>query len=81
MRAFILLKVTPNETTGLMSRLQEHESIQEASLIHGPYDCLVEVEAKGLPEINEAVAGIRSLKGVVDTLTCLVVHSWQRREA
>jgi DNA-binding Lrp family transcriptional regulator len=81
MRAFVLLKVNPPDTPELMSRLQKQECILEASLIHGPYDCLVEVQAPGLVEINEAVAEIRLIKGVVDTLTSLVVHSWQRQEA
>jgi DNA-binding Lrp family transcriptional regulator len=64
-----------------MDRLQDQECIQEASLIHGPYDCLVEIQAPSLAEINEAVAEIRMIKGVVDTLTSLVVHSWQRQKA
>ncbi len=78
MRAFVLLKVSPQETARLMQALKEEGRIQEANLIHGPYDCVLEVDGKDLEAINEAVMRIRSMQGVNDTLTCLVIQSWQR---
>ncbi len=78
MRAFVLLKVSPQETAQLMQDLKQEEQIQEANLIHGPYDCVLEVDGKDLEAINGAVMRIRSMAGVTDTLTCLVIQSWQR---
>ncbi len=78
MRAFVLLKVSPQETAQLMQDLKQEERIQEANLIHGPYDCVLEVDGKDLEAINGAVMRIRSMPGVTDTLTCLVIQSWQR---
>lgn len=77
MRAYILLKVNPNDTTELMRLLRGVSGIQQANLIHGPYDCLLEVHTKSLEGINEVVSTVRALKGVTDTMTCLVVQSWQ----
>ncbi len=78
MRAYILLKVSPQETMSLMRNLKEEQGITQASVIHGPYDCLVEVEAKDLDEINQIMMRIRAMAGVIETLTCLVVQSWRR---
>lgn len=78
MRAYVLLKVMPQDTTELMRKLQDETGITEASLIHGPYDCVAHVEAKDLPGINDAVMRIRAIPGVLETLTCLVVQSWHR---
>ena len=78
MRAYILLKVAPQNTAALMQELKNNEAVIEANLIHGPYDCLLEIEARDLDHLNEAVMDIRALKGVGDTLTCLVVQSWRR---
>jgi DNA-binding Lrp family transcriptional regulator len=78
MRAFILLKVNPNDTPHLMQEFKEAAYIQQADFIHGPFDCLLEVEAKSLDEINKAVLDLRARKGIVETLTCLVIQSWQR---
>jgi len=78
MRAFIFLRIEPQHTMGVMHDLKGEPRVMEANLIHGPYDCVAEVEGKTLDEVNEAVLHIRELSGVEDTVTCLVVQSWQR---
>ena len=78
MRAYILLKVTPQDTATVMRDLKNDPHITEAAFIHGPHDCIVQVEAKNLEGVNETVMQIRSMQGVLDTMTCLVVQSWQR---
>ncbi len=78
MRAFVLLKLNPNDTSHLMQELKAVSYIQQANVIHGPYDCLLEIEAASLDEINQAVLDLRARKGITDTLTCLVIQSWQR---
>ena len=42
------------------------------------YDCLIEVDGQTLDEVNQTVMRIREMSGVDDTVTCLVVQSWQR---
>jgi hypothetical protein len=36
------------------------------------YDLIVEIERKGMRDIMETVARVRTIKGVVDTITNLV---------
>ena len=78
MRAYILLRVSPQHTAGLMKGLKGESGIRRANLIHGPYDCLLEVNGKDLEAINDTVFRIREREGVLETMTCLVVQSWKR---
>ena len=78
MRAYIVLKVEPQSTANFMQELKHEKPIVQASLIHGPYDCVVEVEADGLDMIHQVVMRLREMKGVIDTMTCIVIQSWQR---
>lgn len=78
MRAYILLKAGPLGATRAMEGLRDTPHVIEAAVIHGPYDCLAEIEAPNVSAINDTVFTIRDIPGVADTLTCLVVRSWQR---
>jgi len=80
MRAYILLKAKPQLTRELMHDLQDEAAVIHANLIHGPYDCIIEVRGKDLTEINDVVLNIRALPGVRDTITCTVVQSWMRSD-
>ncbi len=81
MRAYILLKVNPNDTARLMQELKEVQHITQASFIHGPYDCILEIHAKDFEGVNDVVNCVRGLNGVTDTLTCFVIQSWQHAPA
>jgi len=66
---------------GVMHDLKGEPQITEANLIHGPYDCLIEVDGQTLDEVNQTVMRIREMSGIDDTVTCLVVQSWQRPDS
>jgi DNA-binding Lrp family transcriptional regulator len=76
MRAYLFIKVTPQDTMRLMHDLKANEHITEASLIHGPYDCVVIIHALDMEGLNKAVMQIREMKGVLETTTCLIMQSW-----
>lgn len=78
MRAYVLIKINPQDTASILRHLKDNERIIEASLIHGPYDCLAVVQTKDLDAVNDTVLAIRAMNGVTDTLTCLIIQSWQR---
>ncbi len=78
MRAYVFIKAAPKYTPQLMNDLQGEPHVVMANIIHGPYDCLIEVDAHSLDEINGVVERIRMLDGVQETLTSLVMHSWHR---
>ncbi len=78
MRAYVMLKVSPQNTADLMQALKDEAHVMEANLIHGPYDCVLEIEGKDLDVINETVLRLRAMEGIIATMTCLVIQSWQR---
>nr|MBN1229487.1 Lrp/AsnC ligand binding domain-containing protein [Anaerolineae bacterium] len=80
MRAYILLNIKPQHTAALMKNLKDEESIISAGLVHGPYDGILEVKDKNLEGINKLVLRIRAMKGIVETVTCLVVQSWSHTD-
>lgn len=79
MRAYVVFKVVPQETINVLNALREEQQVSEASVIHGPFDCVAHVQAPTLEAINDFVLRARSWKGVEDTMTCLVVQSWLRQ--
>lgn len=81
MRAYIVFKVSPQDTTSVMNALKEEPYVTEASVIHGPFDCVAHIQAPSLEDINNVVMRARMWKGVEDTMTCLVVQSWLRSTA
>ena len=78
MRAYVILKVKPKDTTKLMRDLKEEKIVAQASLVHGPFDCIAELRAKNLEAINEGILRLRTMQGVQDTMTCMVIQSWHR---
>lgn len=78
MRAYVLLKVKPQDTVALMHDLKDYSDVVGANVIHGPYDCLLEVKSKNLEGINKAIQKIREHGGITDSMTCLVTQSWKR---
>lgn len=78
MRAYVLLKVKPQDTMRLMHDLKNHEKVLAASVVHGPYDCVVVVQGDDLDDLNQAIFDIRTNPDVVDSLTSLIIQSWER---
>lgn len=78
MHAYVFVKVSTQATMSLMAELEKNENVDEASLIHGPYDCILLVHGPDLEAIHKNVFAIRAMPGVSDTLTSLIVQSWHR---
>ncbi len=78
MHAYVLMKVKPQDTMRLMHDLKENKNVLQASIVHGPYDCVIVVDGHDLDDLNQAVLNIRAHAGVVETLMSLVVQSWER---
>ena len=78
MRAFVLLRVQPQETMTLMHEFRKNDAIIEAAVVHGPYDCMLKVVVDDIEALNNLVNDIRIMKGVLETMTCLIIQSWTR---
>jgi len=73
-QALISVKCDSNVyTTAVTRRLAVIPGVKEVMEISGDYDILVKVEAKDTNELNQTIENIRSVKGVMSTLTSLVL--------
>lgn len=80
MRAYILLDVAPQATINVYDFLKADANITQAAVVHGPYDCIALIEHASLDEINGFVLRLREIEGVRDTMTCLVMQSFERTD-
>lgn len=71
-KAYVLIKVAPHQEDAILREISKIPSVEESHKLFGLYDLIVEIERKGMREIMETVSKIRSLKGVLDTITNLV---------
>ncbi len=63
------------EVREVFSRLEDLDSAIDLSIVTGPFDIIVLVEAEDLSVLTNAVVEeIRSIEGVVDTNTAIVVE-------
>lgn len=73
--AYVLLTVEPRKTTEVLRRL---EAIPRAVVreVFGPYDMIVELSEDTAVDISSVVRSrIRSVPGVMNTVTCMWVES------
>lgn len=74
-QAFILIDVMVGKTKEILKALVGMEGVKSAHAVTGPHDIIALVEAENLKRLGEAVLSqIRGVKGVVRTLTCMVIE-------
>jgi hypothetical protein len=71
-KAYVLIKAKPHQENAILREISKIASVTESHLLFGMYDIIVEIERKGMRDIMATVSKIRSLKGVMDTITNLV---------
>ncbi len=67
-----MIKVAPQQEDKILRELSKFAAISEAHKLFGLYDLIVEIERKGMRDIMETISKIRTIKGVLDTITNLV---------
>ena len=74
MKAYVLVNLQTTEATGVVDAMRRVQGVVAADVTFGPYDAVVIVEAEDLNALGRVIVGeIRTLPGVHDTITCLVV--------
>lgn len=74
-KAYIMVTSSIGEVREVFSRLEDLDSAIDLSIVTGPFDIIVLVEAEDLSVLTNAVVEeIRSIEGVVDTNTAIVVE-------
>jgi DNA-binding Lrp family transcriptional regulator len=75
MRAYVLLRTQLMETAEVVKLMRQVKGVVSADVTFGPYDAVAQVEATDLDTLSRLVIrDIRTLPGVIDTLTCLAVQ-------
>ncbi len=71
--ALILGKITYRVSSDIIKQIRKIDGVNEAQLIFGPYDFYATVKTETKEEMGDIVYNIRSIDGVLDSLTCYVV--------
>ena len=72
-QALILGKISHRVPSNIVGKFRKIDGVNEANLIFGPYDFYATVKTETKEEMGNIVYKIRSIEGVLDSLTCYVV--------
>lgn len=74
-RAFIMVKTTAGKSAGLRESITDIEGVEEAHVVAGQYDIVVEAAGEEVYDVIHSVATeVRDLEGVVDTRTYICLE-------
>jgi DNA-binding Lrp family transcriptional regulator len=74
-RAFIMVKTTAGKSAELQTSVADIEGVQEAHVVAGQYDIIVEATGEQVYDVIHSVATeVRELEGVVDTRTYICLE-------
>ncbi len=71
--ALILGKISYRVSKKMIEELRKIDGVIEAALIFGPYDFYATVKTETKEEMGDIIYKVRSIDGVLDSLTCNVV--------
>jgi nitrate reductase NapAB chaperone NapD len=73
-QALILGKISHRVPTDILEQFKTIEGVSDANLIYGPYDFYVTIKTESKEMMGDIAFKIRSIDGVLDSLTCYVVN-------
>jgi DNA-binding Lrp family transcriptional regulator len=74
MKAYVLVNSQTMETADVVEMMRKVKGVVTADVTFGPYDAVAIVEASDLNALGRIIVReIRTLPGVLDTITCLAV--------
>jgi hypothetical protein len=72
-QALILGKISHRVPTDIIKKFRDIQGVNEANLIFGPYDFYATIKTETKEKMGDIAFKIRSINGVLDSLTCYVV--------
>ena len=76
--AYIMIKSSPGAEGDVSAKIKKISGVKTAHTITGPYDLIAYVEAEDLDLLGKTVISkIQNMKGVTDTMTCVVVDPYK----
>ena len=74
MKAYVLVSSQTMETADVVEMMRKVKGVVTADVTFGPYDAVAIIEAGDLNALGRVIVReIRTLPGVLDTITCLTV--------
>ena len=75
MKAYMLITIHTGQIEQVVEHLRRVDGVIEANMAFGPYDAVAVVEADDIKALGKIMANnIQPIRGLLDTLTCLVVE-------
>ncbi len=74
-QALILGKLSHRVPNNILENFKKIEGVNDAKLIFGPYDFYITITTETKEMLSDIAFQIRSIDGVIDSLTCQVVSS------
>ena len=74
-QALILGKISHRVPRDIIEKFKKIQGVSEANLIFGPYDFYITIKTDTKETMGDVAFKIRSIEGVLDSLTCTVVSS------
>ena len=72
-QALILGKISHRVPNDILEKFRNIQGISEANLIFGPYDFYATIKTETKQRMGDIAFQLRSIEGVLDSLTCYVV--------
>ena len=72
-RALFLGRISHSVPTDIIEKFREIQGVSEANLIFCPYDFYATIKTETKERMGNIAFQIRSIEGVLDSLTCYVV--------
>jgi nitrate reductase NapAB chaperone NapD len=72
-QALILGKISHRVPSNILEKLKKIKGVSDANLVYGPYDFYATIKTETKELLGDIAFKIRSIDGVIDSLTCYVV--------
>ncbi len=81
MKAYILINTAIGKTAEVAKTVSKIKGVKRLDVIMGPYDLIIEVEAKDHDELSDVVlTKIQTIKAIRHTMTCPVVKVQEEKK-
>jgi len=71
--AFVMINTVPDQMECVLDNVKEIKFVDEAYMIYGVYDIVAVVKTETVEELKGIILSIRTVKGVLSTLTLTAV--------
>ena len=72
--AYILIDAAPQDLISVHEKVFKYKEVQEADIVLGPYDIIVEIVVKSWEKLLKVLNKIRATAGIIRTLPLVVIR-------